>query len=67
MKIDARFDQDAHKTLKHILDTHPMPPVGTWIWLEPNKVRLYVFDDCVEFQTSKETLQIGLHKVKETA
>jgi hypothetical protein len=44
-----------------------MPPVGTWIWLEPNKVRLYVFDDCVEFQTSKETLQIGLHKEEENA
>ena len=66
MKIDKKFIADAHKTLEQILKLGTLPPAGSWIWLEPNKVRLYVFKDFVEFMTSKETLQIN-YSLKETA
>ncbi len=63
MKIDAKFESDAYITLRKIIEQDCLPPIGTWIWLEENKLRLYVYEDCVEFMTPKETLQIDLRKV----
>tara|TARA_R110000824_G_C14737913_1_gene627101 strand:+ start:62 stop:262 length:201 start_codon:yes stop_codon:yes gene_type:complete len=58
MKIDNKFIADAYKTLDQIIAQGLLPPIGKWIWLEQDKVRLYVFKDYVEFMTSKETLQV---------
>lgn len=63
MKIDAKFESDARRALVKMIEQDCLPPVGTWVWLEENKLRLYVFEDCVEFMTPKETLQIKLKKV----
>ena len=60
MIIDKKFIKDAHTFLRAIINTGLLPPAGHWIWLEPNRVRLYRFDDCVEFVTSRETLRIEL-------
>jgi len=60
MTIDKKFIKDAYKALKQFIEHDCLPPAGHWIWLEPNRVRLYRFDDCVEFVTSRETLRIEL-------
>ena len=63
MIMDAKFEKDARKTLVKMIEQDCLPAVGTWIWLEENKLRLYVYEDCVEFMTPKQTLQIDLSKV----
>ena len=45
MKIDKKFIKDAHTFLRAMIKIDNLPPIGHWIWLEPNKVRLYRFDD----------------------
>ena len=62
MNIDAKFELDAHKVLESLIEQDLLPPVNHWIWLEPDQVRLYRFEDCVEFQTAHQTLQIELLK-----
>jgi len=63
MTIDKKFIKDAHTFLRAIIKMDSLPPIGHWMWLEPNKVRLYRFDDCVEFMTNKETLRIDLKEL----
>ena len=55
-------ENDCINTLTKMIEQDCLPEVGTWIWLEENKLRLYVYEDCVEFMTPKETLQIELQE-----
>lgn len=56
-------ENDCIKTLTKMIEQDCLPEVGTWIWLEENKLRLYVYEDCVEFMTPNQTLQFELKKV----
>ena len=49
------------------IQSYLLPTVGNWRWLELDCLRFYRFEDCVEFMTSKQTFQINLVKVEETA
>ena len=62
MKIDEKFESDARITLRKMIEQDCLPEVGTWIWLEENKLRLYVYEDCVKFMTPNETLQFDLQE-----
>tara|TARA_R100000734_G_C3260392_1_gene59261 strand:+ start:242 stop:526 length:285 start_codon:yes stop_codon:yes gene_type:complete len=63
-KMDAKFQADAKRWLQFALDKNLLPPVNTWVWLENDNLRLYVFEDCVEFMTKHQTFQVDYKKVE---
>ena len=75
MVIDQKFIEDARKTWSQMEEKDLLPPIGHWMWLEPDKVKLYHWKRGVEFMTATETLQFfcscGYHLLdggyKETA
>jgi|TARA_R110000744_G_C19119777_1_gene535791 hypothetical protein len=61
------FQETAKQYTMDMIAKDLLPTVGNWRWLELDCLRFYRFEDCVEFMTSKQTFQINLVKVEETA
>ena len=62
-----KFQETAKKYSIDMANKDLLPPVGSWRWVVLDSLRLYRFEDCVEFMSSNQTFQIELVKVEETA
>ena len=62
-----KFQETAKKYTIDMANKDLLPTVGSWRWLVLDNLRLYRFEDCVEFMSSNQTFQIELVKVEETA